>query len=181
MAERKDTKVSAIPDESIILKYSGIFDLSGLYKAIADWFIDYGFYLEEPVWKHKIPTPGGAEQEIGFDGWKKINEYVRYWVDLYIHMYDLVDVDVVKEGVKKKMNRAQIVMEFRAQVETDYSKRFETKFEMFIKDFMDKYLYKKDMDVIWTDQLYYITYKLHTKIKEFLGMETAPDPFKEVW
>src|SRR3989338_696082 len=114
MVERKKFREPAIPDDHLILKYSGIFDLKGLYGTITEWFIDYGFYLEEPSWKHKVPSQSGAEQEIEFTGWKKINEYVIYWVELYIHIYDLVDVDVVKEGVKKKLNRANMALEFRA-------------------------------------------------------------------
>ena len=102
MVERKKFREPAIPDDHLILKYSGIFDLKGLYGTITEWFIDYGFYLEEPSWKHKVPSPSGAEQEIEFTGWKKINEYVIYWVELYIHIYDLVDVDFLKESVKNK-------------------------------------------------------------------------------
>ena len=50
MAERKSEKVSAIPDRALIIKYSGIFDFRALYKIITDWYIEYGFYLEEPTW-----------------------------------------------------------------------------------------------------------------------------------
>lgn len=173
-------KVDIIPDGVIILKYAGIFDFKKLYKSIAEWFIDYAFYLEEPTWKYKVPEMG-AEQEIEFKGWKKINEYVRYWIDVYIHIYDLTDVAVVKEGAKQNLNSGRIVVEFRADVETDYSKRMESGTGPFIKEFMDKYLYKKDMDAVWSDQLYYLTYKVHTRVKEILGMETSPDPYKEVW
>lgn len=175
-------KVPAIPGGfPVVIKYQGIFDYEGLYKLITDWYIDYGFYLEEPVYKHKIPTPGGAEQEIEFTGWKKINEYVKYWIGLYIHAYNLKDVDVVKEGVKKRLSKAEIQIEIMPEVETDYPKMVDSKFKKYLQEFWDKYLLKKDMDLIWSDQLYYIMYKLHTKIKEFLGMETYPDPYKDLW
>lgn len=170
-----------VAEKPMSLKFSGLFDFDGLYKVITDWFIEYGFYLEEPVYKHKVPTPAGAEQEIEWTGWKKINEYVRYWIDVYTHIYNLRDVEVVKEGVKKTLQRAEIIIEFDAHVETDYPGMINTKFGEYLRDFWDNYLLKKDMDVVWTDQLYYIMYKLHTAVKEFLGMETYPDPFKEVW
>lgn len=169
------------PDKPIVIKYSGIFDFDGLYKLMTDWFIDYAFTLEEPTYKHKVPTELGAEQEVEWTGWKKITEYVRYWIQIYIHTYNMKDVEVVKEGAKKTLQRGEILIEFYAYVETDYPGIVNSKFGEYLKDFWDKYLLKKDMDVVWTDQLWYLMYKLHTKVKEFLGMETYPDPFKEVW
>ena len=170
-----------VAEKPMVIKFTGIFDYDLLYKTITNWFIDYGYYLEEPLYKHKVPTPIGAEQEIGWTGWKKITEYVKYWIQVYTHIYNLKDVEVVKGGVKKKLQRAEMIIEFSAYVETDYPGIVNSKFGEYLKDFWDKYLLKKDMDTIWTDQLYYVMYKLHTAVKEALGMKTYPDPFKEVW
>jgi len=170
-----------VMDPPHILKFVGIFDYDGLYKLITNWFIDYGYLMEEGTWKHKVPTPDGAEQEVDFSGWKKINEYIRYWVSVYFKVMDLKDVNIVQDGVKKTMQTGQFTIEFRGQVEKDFPGVVNSKFGEFLQDFWDKYLLKKDMDSVWSDQLYYIVYKLHTDIKEFIGMETSTDPFKNVW
>ena len=168
-------------NKPIVIKYNGIFDFDNLYKEMTDWFIDYGYTLEEPSVKHKVPSEIGAEQEFELTGWKKITEYVKYWIHIYTVVRNMRDIEVVKDGVKKTMQKGELLIEFYAHVETDYPGIVDSKFGEYLRDFWDNYLLKKDMDNVWTDQLWYIMYKLHTKVKETLGMETYPDPFREVW
>lgn len=174
-------KRNVLPEKPIVIKYNGIFDFDLLYREITGWFIDYGFTLEEPTYKHKVPSPAGADQEIEFTGWKKINEYIRYWIEMYIHLFNLKDVGVVKDGVKKTLQQSEMIIEMRAVVESDYPGIVDSKFGEYLKQFWDRHLLKQDMSNVWEDQLWYIMYKLHTRIKEVLGMETSTDPFREVW
>ena len=66
------------------LKYRGIFDFAGLYQMIADWFAEKHYFLDEPLYKHKVPFPSGAEQEIKLQGWKKVDEFIRYNIKIFI-------------------------------------------------------------------------------------------------
>ena len=64
------------------IKFNGIFDMDGLYRLMHDWFVDRGYYLEEWRYKHKVPSPSGAEQTINWSAWRKVNAYVL-WDQFY--------------------------------------------------------------------------------------------------
>ena len=46
------------------LRFNGLFDLDGLYAAVVDWSKNYGYRWHEYTYKHKVPSPKGAEQEL---------------------------------------------------------------------------------------------------------------------
>jgi hypothetical protein len=166
---------------TVRLKYRGIFDFAGLYKMIANWFMDKAYYLDEPLYKHKVPFPSGAEQEIKLQGWKKVDEYLRYNIKIFIHAYDMRDVEVVKEGQVKKLTYARMFIEIDGWLDFDYQGRFDTPFTLYVRDYMNKMFYWRDLIAIWWDRIYYEVFKLHQCIKEYLEFETIPEPWKENW
>src|SRR3989338_8366961 len=112
------------PIPSNIIKFRGIFDYYGLLKEMQQWVVDSGYEWHENVYKHKVPSPAGAEQEIKWTGNLKVNAYAKYWVNVYFHLWDLKDVEVVKDGKKQMMNSARLQILFSGYVELDYNDVF---------------------------------------------------------
>jgi hypothetical protein len=164
------------------LKYVGILDLDGLFKTMYQWYNDYGYEFHEKTVKHKVPGPLGADQEIEWTGWRKINGYVKFWVDVYFHLWQLKDVEVIKEGKKVKLSRARMLIEFSGRVDLDYSNRFGgSRFLQALQDWYHKFVIKKEIDSIYTDQLYYRILKLYTVCKEYLDMEAKHNASLRRW
>ena len=164
------------------IKMNGIFDFKGLYHVMHDWFVDRGYYFEETLYKHKVPSPAGAEQTINWSGWKKVNEFVKYWIKLYIKVWDMKQLEVVKNGEKKILTKARLRIFFEGEIEFDYAKRFSgNKFLQSLQDIYLNYIIKKDLQNIYEDQLWYVIYKLHRVTKEFLDFDTKGNAFYDVW
>ena len=166
----------------LTIKYDGIIDWEGLYRLIADWYIDRGYYFEQGDIKHKVPTPAGAQDEYKFTGWKKTTQHLVEKIDLQIILYDLKEIDVIKDGKKKKLIKARMVIYFAGGVETAYDPRWDqTTFGRYLRTVYEKLLIKKDMEALWWDRLYYIRYKLHTEIKKFLEMQARENAYFDSW
>ncbi len=165
-----------------VIKYNGIFDLDSLYKMIYEWFMDRGYYFEETGYKHKVPNPSGAEDEVTWSGWRKTTEYMREWVTVYFFFWGKRDVEVIKEGKKVKLTKSRMLIELDGRIELDYQKRWEqSQFGQYLRDFYHKYIVKKELESIWWDRLYYIMLKLHNEIKEFLDMQSKENAYYDMW
>lgn len=169
----------------LTLKYDGIFDLDNFYKMVQQWIVDQGFYFEEGTFKHKVPSPAGAEQDYDLSGWQNISEYVRFTIRVYIKTYNLKDLEVIKDGKKRKLSKTKMKVRIAGEVVLDYNNRFEkNKFLLGLRSFYHKYILKEDEGVIgglWWDKLYYMLFKLHSEMKEYLDMESKGNAYYDVW
>ena len=164
------------------IKYAGLFDKEGLLKAMRNWIEYYGYEFHEKSVKHKVPTPAGAEQEIDWWGWRKVNDYIKYNINISLHFWNIKEVDVVRKGKTEKMTAAKIRMDMWGDLEVDWQNRFAgSKFLQALGDFYLKYIVNKSLDLWWSDQLYYHIYKLHGLVKEYLDMEAKANAFEDVW
>ena len=171
-----------LPSPVATIKLDGIFDFKELYKLMHGWFVDRGYFFEETLYKHKVPSPAGAEQTIEWSGWKKVNEYIKYWIEVHIKIRDMKQLEVVKNGEKKILTKARLRIFFEGEIEFDYAKRFSgNKFLQSLQDIYLNYIIKKDLQNIYEDQLWYVIYKLHRVTKEFLDFDTKGNAFYDVW
>lgn len=169
-----------LPQE--IIKFKGIFDMDLLYKSMRDWLTTRGYYFEEPVYKSKPNPMGGVEDEITWSCWRKETDYMKFWINIFIHTWERKDVEVIKKGKKKKMNQARLAIYFNSYVETDYQHRWDkTPFLIWLNNIYEKYIIKPEIDNIYTDKLYYYVLKLHNIAKECLDMETKGSEYGDVW
>lgn len=164
------------------IKHQGVFDMQGLFKTIRNWFLDHSYEFHETDIKHKVPSPSGYEEEYAMYGIKEVNSYIRFKITVYMIIYDIKDVEVVRDGKKHKLTQASLNMELWGAIEYDWQNRFDSSsFLQSLRDFMNKYVIKKTLDVKWEDELYYRVYKLQTAIKEYLDFETKSNAYQGVW
>jgi len=163
------------------VRYKGVFDFEGLYKMMREWFKDREYEFWEKRFKHKVKA-GGSEVEINWDAWRDVTEFLRNWTYVYFHLWDYKEVEVVKDGQKKKMIYARMLIEFAYQMEFDYENKWQdTAFKRKLRDIYIKYALKKDVETIYGDKLWYNTNKLQQAVKLYLGMESYSDVYDDMW
>lgn len=164
------------------IKFSGIFDMQNFMKTLRSWIVNQGFEFHEKGLKYKVPSPAGAEQEFAWWGWRKVNDYVKYHIDIFFHFWEVHDVEVVKDGKKQKLQSAKVQIEMTARYELDWSNRFGgSRFLQALADFYDKYIVRKDIETVYEDKLYYRLYRLHQLAKEYLEFETKSNAYEDMW
>lgn len=163
----------------LIIRYKGLFDYDGLYNLIVRWMKARRYWFHEEVYKHKVPSPYGAEQEFTFTGDKKLNDYIKYNLKVSFHLWDMTEVEVIQDGKKKTLTNARIEILFSGNVEVDYEKRMEkSRIWAAIADVYYKYFLKEDLESVHHDTLYYRLYKLHALVKEFFGMQAKGNEYE---
>ena len=164
------------------LKYRGVYDFEGLCRTMRQWIVDHGYEFHETSVKHKVPSPAGSELELKWESWKKVTGYIKFWIKIYFHLWDVNEVEVVKDGRKQKLTQARMQIEMWGQVDLDYHNRFTgSRFAKFLQDFYHKYIIRKDLDLVATDELYYRVYKLYSVAKQFLEMEASHNAAELRW
>ena len=109
----------------VIIKYKGLFDFDGLYNLISQWIKSSGFWFHEKTYKHKVPSPAGAEEEIIFQGTREKTELYKHTIDVYIHIWDMTEVEVEIGGKKKTLTNARIEIVINGLIEVDYDNKFQ--------------------------------------------------------
>lgn len=157
------------------LKYKGVFDYNGLTTMLTRWLQDRQFEINEKGHKHKYSCPHGFEIERTIEGWRKIDDYYMYQITVDMHLWDAFEVDAVKNGKKVKFWNARIDLKLSFEVICDYADRWAKGpfMEKLRDNVYDEYIIKKEIIINHADPLYYKLLSLHTKVKDFLEMETA--------
>ena len=165
------------------LKKSGIIDLDGLYKNMQRWFYDNQYYFEEPTTRLRPGSASGVQYEYKWIAWRKVNAYVKYNISVYMYLWDVEDIEVIKEGKKVKLTKCRIMIEFSGNVELDYTNMFgKSKFGKVLFNIYNNMVLQKERGLaMWWDELYYRIYKLQTITKEYLDMESKGNAYYDIW
>ncbi len=163
------TKIKTNP---LILRYQGIFDLDSLYQMVVEWFWQREYLFQEKAYKHKVPFPTGAEQEVSFSGDKKVTDYYKYIIEVDFHTWDQRDIEVNIDGAKKTLTTARIEIRIKGILELEHGIEKKDKLSKFLGNIYRKYIVRKEVESLWYDTLYYETYKLHYEMKKLLDMQT---------
>jgi hypothetical protein len=159
---------------ALTLKFKGVFDYQGLCIFIVNWLKDRNYEVIEQTHKHKMSCPHGFEIERVFNGERKVDDYYMYKYDVKLYLLDAHEVDAVKNGKPVRLWNARMEVKLGFDVVCDYANRWEkTPFTRKLHNFYCEYIIKKEIIIKHADSQYYKLLSLHTKIKEFLGMETA--------
>jgi len=155
------------------VKYRGMFNYSEVLQTVRKWFEEQNYSFEEPKHQWKAPAEG-IEVEIKIKGVRKVNEYVLYWIDIFFRVYDMKDVEVVKDGQKVKMQEGKVTVEIGGKLELDWQNRFSgNKFLQSVQDFLHKFIIKQDIGDRWEDDLLIKIMNLTKTIRTVLGHEAV--------
>ena len=163
----------------ITIRYSGLFDFDGFYAAVIDWCKMYGYKWDEETYKHKVPSPKGAEQEWKWVCEKEVTEYLKYKITFKPHLWDMTEIEVEKDGKKKTLTNGRIEVPIQAVMIMDWQKKFvgsrfkEWMGKMYLK------MYRRELENIWHDNLYYRLWNLQAIIKKYFDMQTKWHAYKK--
>ena len=163
------------PDYTYHIQYKGVWDMQDLIETLADYFKRQKFKLREKISIHKTPSPFGAERKYMWEAWRDVEDYYRFFVDIYFHTYNVQDIEVkLPDGSKKIYTKGRIWMQYKAYVVVDYEKKWEGNvFYAQLRNFYNKYVVQKKIEALWWDELHYkVGLKLRNLIQQRLKMET---------
>ena len=173
-------QIDVVP-ERIAIKYKGVFDFGALYKMMRAWFEEREFDFDEGRYKHKEKDIG-AEIEIDWHAYRSVTEVFQERFHIHFHMWDIREVEIVKEGKKKKVFKGRLMIEIKGIIDLDYQNQFDGSFvKEKWRNFLVDFIYRRDIDTIWGDRLWYVAHKLQQRIKLFLQMESHSDVYDDMW
>lgn len=158
-----------LPPDTKISQRS-VFDLKELYMLMFYWFRRYrydNFHEQEYLEK---ATPAGKEIDIRWYADKKINDYVKFAIEIGFLIYHLQDVEIEKEGKRIKTQSGTLEMRFRAYLLKDYERVWErTPMLNFLRKMYDRYILGSKFEQ-YEDDLYEESYRLINEVKTFLNL-----------
>lgn len=168
-----------ILDAPLFIRYKGVFDFEGLYRMMHAWLISKRFLFHENLYKDKVFTPFGNELEIKWLAERKVTEYVKEYIEIYFHLWDFAEVEVIKEGKKNKMTKSRMEIKFEAKLELDYTQKFANggKFAEKLGQFYQNKVIYWDWRIKYADTLTYSLYDLHSKVKKYLGTVSGSNAY----
>ena len=124
------------------VKHDGIFDFKEIYRFLYTAFIDKLYDLEEIAYSEKN-TATGKEIDFHWVASRKISDYFRFKIKVDWLILAMTSVEVMKEGIKTKMNKGSLEIKFSCFLEKDYESRWEgTAFLKFLRGLYDNYVIK---------------------------------------
>ncbi len=160
------------------LRYSGLFDFDGLYSAMIDWAKNYGYMWHEIDYKHKVPSPKGAEQEWKWQMTKEISDYIHLKIFMQAHIWNLTEIEVDIDGKKKALSSGNMHIQMKGTVTYDWQKKFSSgsRFSEWLGQIYAK-LHERDLSGYW-DMLHYRMYNLTAVMKKYFDMQTSKHHYK---
>ncbi|MBN2423281.1 hypothetical protein JXB41_08720 [Candidatus Woesearchaeota archaeon] len=155
------------------IKYRGVFDFEGLYKYVQKWLRDRDWDFFEIQAKDKPPW-----LIYKWIARKKVTFYAALQINLEFWLWEPKEVEVIKEGTKKKLTDSRMKILLNGAYITDYDGDFEkSDFLKKVEKFLNGYVLYHEILLKYFDYLDYYIYGLMTDIKKFLGMETATNAY----
>ncbi len=167
-------------DEPVtLIKHRGFFDYSKLLQAIRKWYVDDDYdVINLPMYKQKFAGPTGVEHEFKIHGEKNVTEYVKFEMDVELRVYNMRDIEVIRDGKKIKTQDGQIQIAVQPKLVLDWQKRFKgpppwKKFLESLDDFYRNYIIKYKIVDYWDDLCLLKGSQLARLIKDTLGQEVV--------
>lgn len=163
------------PFPTSYIQYKGVWDMQDLVETMVDFFRLQKFKFRELHYVHKTPSPFGRERKYIWQAWRHVEDYYKFFVDIYMHTYDAKDVEVkLLDGSKKIYTKGRLWLQIVGQVEVDYEKKWEgNAFYAQLRNFYQKYVVQKKFEAIWWDELHYkVCNRLRNLVQQRLKMES---------
>ena len=159
--------------ENVLIKYKGPFEFEVFYKEMMKWFEERGYVVIEKIYKDKAASPFGHEVEWTFEPEKEVTQYVKYEVSLFFQFWDVKEVEVEKNGEKKRITEGKAKLKIlSAKVSYDWQGNFGGGWKEKAKNVMHKLL-KMYFAVRYEDPLYQEMKSFQNMLKNKLGMNTV--------
>lgn len=178
MAQKQSVEERSLSQK---IMYKGIFDLKALYKVVYDWLVSRGYEVHESKFK-VINKPHGRERQFNWQAYKKVTEFVSFWIYIDWQFNDAMDVEVVENGEKKTLTKSQVFIFVQHAVELDIQRRFvKSELHRHMLAFLQQWVLRKKIDTLWEDKLRFNCYALVNIMKETMDFMTKGNEHYDVW
>ena len=152
------------------VKHDGIFDFKEVYRFLYTLASDLEYEIEERTYSEKN-TPKGKEVEIHWIVKRKVSDYFRFRMKVDWLILGMTDVEVVKEGVKTKVNKGSLEINFTCYLEKDYENRWEASALIkFLRGLYDNYIIRGRISD-YEDKILEEMSEMTEQLKAFLVLE----------
>jgi len=164
----------------IIIHYSGLFDFEGLYALVVDWAKNEQYMWTETDYKHKVPSPRGAEQEFKWNMFKKVTEYITFEIKMEVHIWNMLDVDVNVNNRKKTLTSGKVYIWIDSNMGYDWQKRFKgSSFLLFLNNLYHSLIFRQKFENLYGEQIFYRSHELQGLIKKFFDMQAKKYAYED--
>lgn len=149
-----------------------MYDLDGLYRFMANWLRQHRYELNENLYKFKPP-----EFEIRWKAERKATGFVMEYITIYYHSWGEYDIDAVINGKKKRVSNARMKLVISGGIEAPYEDIFgaprwtHNAVERRLLLLFKNWFFRREIESVYWDTLYYEMYKFNGAIKDFLKLE----------
>ncbi len=121
--------------------YEGIFSVKELSKTLFGWMSDKGYAPIETRAQESV-TKTGKHIELELEPYKKFTDYAKSVIRIHLTGHNITDVEITKDGHKKKMQKGKVVITFDSWLETDYEHKWESQPAFYVlRSLFEKYVY----------------------------------------
>lgn len=131
----------------IKIRFRGTYDYDGLLNLIRGYYGRHFFDRKEPKLKYKSGG-GGAEVEFKMEADRKVTHYIKVFLYVEGHLWDVNPKEVVVDGKKQMLTGGKLEIQLKGSFELDYGNSFAThdnksssgRFQNMLEKHMQKFL-----------------------------------------
>jgi len=155
------------------IRYNGLVDLGEFFRFAREWFNTHKYLFVERSAKHKYGS-GGLDKEYEWVADKKVYDYLRYDLLIRFRIKDIIDVEVIREGEKQKLQQCRMAIEFEGKLTYDPFGRFgKGLFGQNLQAIYHRFYSKQDIINKWEDQFEQQIKDLQKELEKFLQFEST--------
>ena len=166
--------VFPVVDERI--EYSGLFSMKEVFRLLDKYFRQKG-YDKKIVFDEEYMTPTGKYVHEKITPYKKVDDYIRAMMRIWIYAHDVVEVERTVDGNKVTTNQGKLTMIFDSQMMTDYRDNWVVgdksgnprAIYFLVQTIMEKYFYRKRL-AHWEGVLRHTLIGAKTEIASYLNL-----------
>ena len=123
------------------VKYEGLMDFKEFYKFCYQWLTDETeLEIAEKKYSEKI-TGDSKGVKVEWEGTRKVTDYFKFQVIINFEVLNLVNVEIMQDGRKVKMNRGSVEVKVKGNLIRDYEGKFEkTSSQKFMRSIYEKWV-----------------------------------------
>jgi hypothetical protein len=185
MPEKKSSYVEKVFDKPLRVKYKDVFEVKEFYTMLHEWCVQYGWNdasnseCIETYYGEKVSREGSKEIWIRWRTQKEAEgAKMTYFLDFDYHFLGVSSVEVVKDGIKMKVHKAELELNITPYISRDYEKELSK--NEFLKPFINLFQKRVYRDVYEQrkKELYQETYILQNHIKQWFKLKRY-NPYEE--
>lgn len=162
----KEKKLTIGIIENYLIKNYGIFDYEGFLSTINKWFSQHKYDFIEKAHTEKNKSEG-KEIESEWVASRKIDDYVKFEINIKYWIRNLTDIGLETEKGVEKKQKGKIELKINTKITKNHKKKWETRpntFGNFIRELYEKLVIKNTLDNA-EDKLFNESQDLIKKIK----------------